>query len=76
MIKKYLRTTFRHLWRKRLFTALNIFGLAIGISVCWGIYRIVSYEYSYDKNLVQNEKIYRVVSGFVFDEKESYNGGT
>lgn len=75
MIKKYLITTFRHLRRKRLFTALNIFGLAIGISVCWVIYRIVSYEYSYDKNLVQKEKIYRVVSGFVFDEKESYNGG-
>jgi len=75
MFKKYLITTLRHLQQKQLFTALNIFGLAIGISVCWSIYRIVSYEYSYDQNLAQKENIYRVVSGFIFDEKENYNGG-
>lgn len=75
MIKKYLITTFRHLQRKRLFTVLNVFGLAIGISACWVIYRIVSYEYSYDKNLANKENIFRVVSGFVFNEKEDYNGG-
>lgn len=75
MIKKYLITTYRHLQRKRLFTVLNVFGLAVGISACWVIYRIVSYEYSYDKNLVNKENIFRVVSGFVFDENEDYNGG-
>lgn len=75
MVKKYLITTLRHLQKKRLFTTLNIFGLAIGISVCWVIYRIVSYEYSYDQNLANKEKIYRVISGYIFDEKEDYNGG-
>ena len=75
MFKKYLVTTFRHLRKKSLFTALNIFGLAIGISVCWVIYRMVDYEYSYNKGVANHEKIYRVVTGFIFDEKESYNGG-
>jgi len=75
MIKKYFTTTLRHLWRHRLFTALNVFGLAISISSCWIIYRIVGYEYSYEKGLSNRKNTYRLITGFVFDEKEQYNGG-
>jgi putative ABC transport system permease protein len=75
MNKRYLTNALRHLWHSRLFTSLNILGLAISISACWVIYRIVDFEFSYDKDLAGKQHIYRVVSGFVFDEKESYNGG-
>lgn len=75
MIKNNFTTTLRQLWRQRLFTLLNIFGLAISISACWIIFRIVINEFSYEKNLPARENIYRVITGFVFDEKESYNGG-
>lgn len=76
MLNKFFGSAFRHLWRHRLFTILNILGLALSISTCWIIYRIVSYEFSYDSKLPNKENIYRVVSGFKFDEKnESYNGG-
>ena len=75
MLIKYLKNALRHLWRTRLFTSLNIFGLAISISACWIIFRIVNFEFGYDRGLPNKEKIYRVISGFVFDEKESYNGG-
>ncbi len=74
-MKIQFNTVLRHLWRHRLFTALNIFGLAIGISACWIIYRIVDHEYSYDSGLATRDNIYRVVSRFKFDEKEAYNGG-
>jgi len=70
-----LKTLFRRLGRYRLFTALNVLGLAIGISACWIIYSIVSYEFSFDKKLPDREHTYRLVTGFIFDEKESYNGG-
>ncbi|WP_343701634.1 ABC transporter permease [Chitinophaga sp.] len=69
------RTVFRQLWRQRLFTLLNVLGLAISISACWVIYRIVSYEYSFDDQLPQKAHIYRIVTGLIFDEKETYNGG-
>ena len=75
MLKNYFTTALRHLWRHRLFTALNIFGLAISICACWTIYRIVDYEFSYDRSLPDKENIYRLVTGFVFDENQSYNGG-
>lgn len=62
MIKNYLRTTFRHLWRNRLFTALNVLGLAIGISACWLVCRIISYELSYDKGIPEAAHIHQVIS--------------
>ncbi|RYY18629.1 MAG: ABC transporter permease, partial [Sphingobacteriaceae bacterium] len=74
-MKQYLTTAIRHLWSSRLFTSLNIFGLAVSISACWVIFRIVDYEFSYDRGLLNKNSIYRVVTGYVFDEKESYNGG-
>ncbi|MGK6350425.1 FtsX-like permease family protein [Parapedobacter sp. DT-150] len=73
MIKNYIKTTFRHLWRNRLFTALNVLGLAIGISACWIIYRMVDYEYSFDKRFPDADSIYQLVSRSK-DEK-GYEGG-
>jgi putative ABC transport system permease protein len=74
-MKTSLKTLFRRLWRHRLFTGLHVLGLAIGISSCWVIYRIVSYEFSYENKLPKKENTYRLISGFIYDEKESLNGG-
>ncbi|SEL53632.1 ABC transporter permease [Parapedobacter koreensis] len=51
MIGSYLKTTLRHLWRNRLFTALNILGLSIGLCASFVVYRLVTYELSYDQGL-------------------------
>lgn len=70
-----LKLTFRKLWRNRLFTALNILGLAIGISACWIIFRIAHYEFSFDKSHPDKENIYQVVSHTLAEDKESSFGG-
>lgn len=76
MIKNYFKTASRHLWRHRLFTILNIFGLAVSISACWIIYRIVSYEFSYDQSLPGKENIYKVITAFDSpDQQGSKSGG-
>lgn len=49
MIPNYLRTTLRYLWRKRLFTALNVVGLSIGLCAAFVIFRLVDYELSFDR---------------------------
>ncbi len=70
------KTILRHLWSHRLFTILNIFGLAISISATWIIYRIVSYEFSYDNSLPKKENTYKVVTAFnSADRKNSKMGG-
>ncbi|MEO8174579.1 MAG: ABC transporter permease, partial [Sediminibacterium sp.] len=49
MIKNYLNIAFRNLFRRKGYSALNIAGLAIGITCCLLIFQYVSYEKSYDR---------------------------
>ena len=70
-----LKTTLRHLWHNRLFTALNVLGLAIGISACWVVYRIVDYELSFDKAHPDAERIYQMVGRTKVDGQEHGFGG-
>ncbi|MGK9117357.1 ABC transporter permease [Olivibacter jilunii] len=64
MINHHLKATLRYLWRNRLFTGLNILGLAIGISASWIIFRMVSFEFSYDKFEPDRERIFQLTSSF------------
>lgn len=60
MINHHLKATLRYLWRNRLFTGLNILGLAIGISASWIIFRMVSFEFSYDRLQPDRERVFQV----------------
>src|SRR3546814_5498780 len=62
MVKIYFKTTLRYLWRNRLFTTLNILGLAVGISVCWMIFVIVNYESRFNKDIPDGGRVFQVVS--------------
>lgn len=70
-----LKTSIRYLWLNKGFTLLNIIGLSIGISACFIIYQLVSFEFSFERNIPAHENIYSVVSHLEFDEQESYNVG-
>lgn len=75
MLKNYLKLTLRQLWRNRLFTGLNVLGLSIGLGACWIIFQLVNYEFSFDAQHPEGDRIYKVVSQFTFDGKESGNAG-
>ncbi len=70
MIRNFLKTAFRNLWRNRGFTAINIFGLAIGIATCLVIVLFVLNELSYDRFHVKADRIYRVTFGGVVEGGE------
>jgi putative ABC transport system permease protein len=55
MFKNYLTTALRNIFKKKGFSLLNIFGLAIGIACCLLIFQYVSFERSYD-NFPDNAK--------------------
>ena len=76
MLLNYFKIARRHLWRNRLFTVLNVLGLSIGLSACWIIYRIVSFEFSFDAQNPNRDRIVRVVSQFEFDGKAQGNPGS
>jgi hypothetical protein len=65
VLKNYLITTFRKLNRQKHYTAINLFGLALGMTCCLFIFLIIQYELRFDRFHSQRERIYRIVT----DEK-------
>ena len=62
MIKNYFITAWRNLRRHKMYTAINVLGLALGISACLVIYLIASFELSFDNYHPGKERIYRIIS--------------
>jgi putative ABC transport system permease protein len=70
MIRNQLIIAFRNLYRNKSFTAINILGLAVGISTCLLILLFVQDELSYDRFNKKADQIVRVVfRGSVQGEK-------
>ena len=64
MLKSYFIMAFRNFLKHRLFSAINIFGLAFGLASCLLILLFVQHELSYDKWFANSDNIYRVHSQF------------
>src|SRR5215469_8739480 len=60
MLRNYLKTAIRNLWKSKGFSAINIIGLAIGLSTCLLILIFVMDELSYDRYNVKADRIYRL----------------
>jgi putative ABC transport system permease protein len=60
MIKNYIKTAFRTLIKNKGFTAINVFGLALGLAACLLIVFYVFDELSYDRYNINADRIYRV----------------
>jgi putative ABC transport system permease protein len=60
MFKTYLKTAVRNLLKNKLFSVINILGLAIGIASFIIIMLYVRYESSYDDFFANSDQIYRV----------------
>ncbi|MFD2872495.1 ABC transporter permease [Mucilaginibacter ximonensis] len=58
MLKNYIKTAWRNLWKNKVFSALNIVGLAVGMAACIVIMLFVFYEKSFDNFHTKN--IYRL----------------
>jgi len=60
MLRNYLKTALRNLWKSKGFSAINIIGLAIGLSTCLLILIFVMDELSYDRYNTKADRIYRL----------------
>jgi len=68
MLKNYIIIAYRSLVKKLGYSLVNIFGLAVGITVCLLIVIFVQYELSFDK--FQKENVYRINLNRVYPERE------
>ncbi|NEM97049.1 ABC transporter permease [Pontibacter burrus] len=62
MLKNYLVITLRNLLRNKVYTAINLVGLAVGIASCLLIFLFLQHELSYDESFKDADRIYRVTS--------------
>lgn len=62
MIKNYFKIAWRNILKNKLFSFINIFGLAIGIACCALIYLYVDYELSYDAYNENADRIVRITT--------------
>src|ERR1700722_19316490 len=71
MIKNYFKTAFRSLLKNKGFTAINVFGLTLGIATCLLIVFYVLDELSYDRFNEKADRIYRVNNDIKFGGSEN-----
>jgi putative ABC transport system permease protein len=64
MLQNYLKIALRNLLRNKVYSVINILGLAIGVCACLVIFLLVSFELSFDNFHPDRERIYRITSGF------------
>jgi len=69
MFKNYFKIAWRNLWRNKVFSAINILGLSIGLACCILMFLFIQHELSYDKFNVNAKNIYRITSIFA-EEKD------
>ncbi len=69
MLQNYLKIALRNLWRNKLYSILNIGGLATGLAAAMLILLFVSHEFSYDQFHEKGNRIYRILSVSKYGEQ-------
>jgi hypothetical protein len=60
MFRYYMLLAWRIMKRQKVYTAINILGLAIGVCACLVIYLVTSYDLSFDRFHKHKDRIFRI----------------
>jgi len=60
LLKNYIITALRNLWRNKFFSFINIFGLSLGIGCCMLIFLFAKDEITFDRFHKNGERIYHL----------------
>jgi putative ABC transport system permease protein len=72
-VKHFIKITLRRLSREKVYTFVNIIGLAIGMASALLIFLFLRFETSYDTFHEDHQRIYRVGTDLrVLDQKQGY----
>src|SRR5579871_184451 len=64
MLTNYLKLALRNLMRNKVYSFINIFGLALGITCCLLLSLYIRDEMSYDKHHKNANDLYRIITNF------------
>ena len=71
MIGNYWNSAYRNLMKRKGFSFINVFGLAVGMASALLILTYVTFEFSFDKMHQKYERIFRVESTFYEGEVQT-----
>ena len=69
MFKNFFILAVRNLLKRKVFSFINIFGLAIGVAACLIILSYIDFETSYDKFNTNRASLYRINRSFLQNEE-------
>lgn len=72
MFQNYLAVALRNLIKHKLYSAINIIGLAVGLAACILITLFVRDEFTYDTQWANAERIYRLNTTFALPGREPF----
>lgn len=75
MLYNYLLIAWRNLFKRKLYTSINIFGLSLGVSACMVIFALVYHLKSFDSFHTHAVYTYRVVTDTFEGGREYYSAG-
>jgi len=64
MLANYLKLALRNLMRNKVYSFINIFGLALGVTCCLLLSLYIRDEMSYDKHHKRANDLYRIITNF------------
>ena len=66
MLLHYFTIAWRNLWKNRVFSLINVFGLAVGLACCLLMTLYVRHELRYDQFQKKGDRIARVIMEYGF----------
>ncbi len=78
MLKGYLKISFRHIWQSKLYSAINVTGLAVGITCMLLAVLYVKDEQNFDAFHKLNPNLYRITTNMIANKGDKLQtiGGT
>ncbi len=74
MFKNYIKVALRNVLKHRTFSFINIFGLAVAMSICMGIIMLVADQMMVDRHNPNSDRIYRITTIPFFKEENGSRG--
>jgi putative ABC transport system permease protein len=75
MLKNYIKTALRNLFREKTSTVINLAGLTLGITCSIVLFLLISYHKSFDINHSKASRIYRVIHSSKGNNGIDYQSG-
>jgi putative ABC transport system permease protein len=73
MLRHYITTCLRGLLKRKLHTAISVFGLSIGVAFCLIVFGHIAFELSFEESHSKRQQIFRVNNNYVTEAKISHS---